>query len=515
MNFFHTRLRFLPLAALLLLSNGCDKTIEEPVLDAYTPADLDTAGGTWKPYVLTLADVTVPAPAATSSAQYQAELQTLKQTLAQRTAAQTEAVRYWGAGGVFRWHEIARDLAAAHNLPPAYDAATGKYPVPDAANPNADPKFPFANPPYAARAFAYLAVAQYDALVATWKAKYQYARQAPAVVDGTIQSLLPKTDLPAYPSEDAVVAAASLEILKAMFPGDVPLLTQKYEEHRNSRLWAGANVPSDLDAGDALGKAVAAKIMARARTDGMGAANNQALVAGMAAAAKERGLTVAWASQELPARPPMLPNYGAAKTWNFGEAEKIALRPGPPPAVGSAEFEKDMNELRGYAKNLTREQHRIASYWSDGVGSYTPPGHWNREAAQLTRKYRYNELRAARTMALVGTAVHDAGVCCWDVKFLYFYPRPYQMDPAIKTTIGLPNFPAYTSGHSTFSAAAATVLGHLFPAEAEQLNAKAKEASESRIYGGIHYRFDCEVGLRCGANIAQYAVKRAREDGGQ
>jgi membrane-associated phospholipid phosphatase len=116
-------------------------------------------------------------------------------------------------------------------------------------------------------------------------------------------------------------------------------------------------------------------------------------------------------------------------------------------------------------------------------------------------------------MALVGTALMDAGVCCWDVKYYYFYPRPYQIDASIKTVVGLPNFPAYTSGHSTFSAAAATVLGYIFPEESVSLEAKAKEASESRVYGGIHYRFDCEVGLRCGKNIGSYAVLRGQQDG--
>jgi membrane-associated phospholipid phosphatase len=116
-------------------------------------------------------------------------------------------------------------------------------------------------------------------------------------------------------------------------------------------------------------------------------------------------------------------------------------------------------------------------------------------------------------MALVGTAVMDAGVCCWETKYYYFYPRPYQMDNSIKTVVGLPNFPAYTSGHSTFSSAAATVLSYIFPAEKNSLETKALEAAESRIYGTIHYRFDSEVGMRCGKNIGSYAVQRGQQDG--
>jgi hypothetical protein len=509
----HT-LRLAALAAFSLLSHGCNKSVSEPTYEAYVPTSLDANGGTWKTYVLASpTEVDVAAPKAATSAEYQAEVQDLKSIAGNLTDDQKAAVTYWSAGGVFRWHEIARTLAANYNLPPVYNESLGKYPVPDATNPKAEPKFPFCNPPYAARVFAYLSVAQYDALVATWNYKYQYNRQAPGKVDASLKPLVPVSDLPAYPSEDAVVAVASAEVLKVLFPGEVEKLDAQCVEHVNSRLWAGANVRSDVDAGTALGKAVAAKIIARAKADGMGAANNQALVAGFISAAKERGLTLEWKSLETPARPPMLPNYGAVKTWNFGTKERDALRPPAPPALDSPEMKKDLDELRSMAKNVTREQKAIASYWSDGVGSYTPPGHWDREAAKFTRQYRQSELRAARTLALTMTAVQDAGICCWDTKFYYFTPRPFQVDAEIRSTIGTPNFPSYTSGHSTFSGAAATVLSYLFPNEAASVNAKAKEASESRIYGCIHYRTDCEVGLKCGANIAAYAVNRAKADG--
>jgi membrane-associated phospholipid phosphatase len=83
----------------------------------------------------------------------------------------------------------------------------------------------------------------------------------------------------------------------------------------------------------------------------------------------------------------------------------------------------------------------------------------------------------------MNAAVADAGICTWDVKFLYYFPRPSQIDPSIKTATGLPNFPAYTSGHATFSGAAATVLSYIFPEEKANLEAMANEAAESRVYG--------------------------------
>ena len=490
---------------------SCDKSISEPQLAGYAPANLDEKAGTWKTYVLTSPnDVTVAAPVTTASSTYQTELTDLKAKSANLTQEQQDAVIYWGTGAVYRWNEIARELSARYNIPPASNA-DGKYPVPDAANPLADPRFPFANPPYTSRALAYLSVAQYDALVAAWNYKYKYNRAAPATVDASIRPSLPTSALPAYPSEDAVVAAASYVVLKAMFPGEVPFLDAKLAEHQNSRLWAGMNVQSDLTAGTDLGNQVAAKIMARAKTDGMSAANNQALTAGMIQAAKDRGLTEVWVSQESPARPPMLPNFGAVSTWNFDRATLVSLRPGPPPALNSADYERDMGELTTINKSQSREQARIANYWSDGAGSYTPPGHWHRTAANAAYDAKYSEVRMARTLALVGTTLMDAGIGCWEAKYYYYYPRPQQF--GMKTSVGLPNFPSYPSGHSTFSAAAATVLSTIFPEKAKDFDNEASEASSSRVFGMIHYRFDSNGGLEHGRKIGAYAVSRAKADG--
>jgi hypothetical protein len=501
--------------ALLFTLFSCSKTVDEPTASINTPSTLDENAGSWKPFILaSSSEIAVAEPKAVTSAEYLAEISRLKETVNAVTPQQREQVNYWGAGAAYRWNEIARELAARYNSPPAVNAE-GKYPVPDAANPLADPKFPFANPPYTARALAYLSVAQYDALVTAWNYKFKYNRKAPSKVDASVKSILPVSDLPSYPSEDAVVAAASFTILKAMFPGEIPFLEAKLAEHKNSRLWAGMNVESDIAAGETLGSAVGAKVMARAKTDGMGAANNQAKTADMISNALKIGTSEPWKSQEFPSRPPMLPTYGSVLTWNFNSATVASLRPVPPPAIGSPEFEDNMKELLSLAKNQTREQARIANFWSDGVGSYTPPGHWHRRAAALAHDNNFSEVRTARTLALVGTAMQDAGICCWDAKYYYYYPRPNQMNSKVKTSVGLPNFPSYTSGHSMFSGAAAEILAHIFPAQKEALNAMAVEASVSRMYGLIHYRFDCEQGLATGHKVGNYAVQRALTDGAE
>jgi membrane-associated phospholipid phosphatase len=87
------------------------------------------------------------------------------------------------------------------------------------------------------------------------------------------------------------------------------------------------------------------------------------------------------------------------------------------------------------------------------------------------------------------------------------------MDPSIKTQIGLPNFPSYTSGHSTFSAAAAEVLSYLFPSGAPAFGAMRDEAGISRLYGGIHYRSDINAGKAHGERIAAHTLTFAQSDG--
>ncbi|MBK9336548.1 MAG: phosphatase PAP2 family protein [Lewinellaceae bacterium] len=500
---------------LLLAFSQCDKTVDLPVFEPYAETNLDANAGNWKTYVLTNgAEIGVPAPEAAVSAAYQTELADLKNKMAAATDEQKDLARHWGANGVLRWHAIARELAAQYNVPPNYNA-DGTYPSPDPMNPTVYPRFPFATPPYASRAFALLAVAQYDALVTAWHHKFQHNRLAPYKNDSDIRPLIPENDLPSYPSEDAVVAAASRELLKFLFPGEAARMTELAEEHKNSRLWAGANVQSDLDAGEALGVAVAARIINYAKTDRMGMANNQAGFQGQKDDAIARGITKLWTSTDVPARPPMLPTYGNVKTWNLDQATLLANRPDAPPQPGTPAFETALDELRAIAKNRTREQFRIASYWADGVGSYTPPGHWNRKAAELIYEKQYNEMRTARVMALLNTGIQDAGIACWDVKYYYLLPRPTEADPAVTTCTGIPNFPAYTSGHSSFSAAAAEVLSYLFPDKAAELDAMALEAANSRIYGCIHYRFDSEVGLTHGKKIGSFAVLRGQSDGSQ
>src|SRR5690606_9665158 len=97
-------------------------------------------------------------------------------------------------------------------------------------------------------------------------------------------------------------------------------------------------------------------------------------------------------------------------------------------------------------------------------------------------------------------------------KYYYHYPRPIQTIPGFKTILGTPNFPSYASGHSMFSGAAAEVLSYFFPSEQATFTKWAEEAAMSRVYGGIHYRFDSEEGVGTGRAIGRYSIARAKLD---
>ena len=209
----------------------------------------------------------------------------------------------------------------------------------------------------------------------------------------------------------------------------------------------------------------------------------------------------------------MLPNFGKVRAWMMTPTDVVNERPAPPPPTSSAQMTQELAEVKSTADELTREQLAIAQKWNDGAGTYTPPGHWNDIATEHVRDARFSEVRAARVFALLNMAMHDGGVGCWDAKFAYFNPRPSQLDPSIKTTIGMPNFPSYTSGHSTFSAAAAVVLSYLFPSGSASFESMRDEAGISRLYGAIHYRADIDEGKAHGARIGGYTVAFARQDG--
>jgi hypothetical protein len=511
---FFSALMILIVGVTIMLPFSCNKDIDmTEELAPLTPAATDNNAGTWDMIVLASpAQIAVAVPTDVNSTAYQSELAAVKDAQSKLTTAQREAIKFWSGGGVLRWNQMLRKLVARYNLPPA-PKADDTYPAPDAENPFADPNFPFSNPPYAARAYSYVSVAQYEALKAAWHYKYLYNRQSPYKNDNSIKSLMPETGLPSYPSEDAVLSGAAADMLKSLFPAAVQEITLFAAEQRNAALWSGRASSSDIAAGLALGKAVAAQLITRAGGDGMrNAVGTRAQWDQLAQQCIDKN-EIPWISRDLPKRPPMLPFFGQVWAWNMTVTDITNNRPTAPPLTNSTEMQKEVDEVKWFSQHLTRERLAIVHKWADGAGTYTPPGHWNDIAAEYIAAAKFSEVRTARAFALINMALHDAAVGCWETKYYYFNPRPSQMDPSIKTGTGVPNFPAFTSGHSTFSGAAATVLSYLFPQHLEHFNSEAKEASDSRLYGAIHYRSDIEMGLTHGKVIGGYTVNYASTDG--
>ncbi|MEK6478694.1 phosphatase PAP2 family protein [Catalinimonas sp. 4WD22] len=499
------------LGILSLLS--CEEDLPTHIKFAsYEYANLDENGGNWNPILLSDPEqIEIAVPDDVSSDAYQAELSSLKATVSNLSSSQREAVEYWTNNPVIRWNEIALELVAKYNLIPGPNE-DGSYTLPDPAKPDGPSLFPFAHPPYACRMLAYLSVAQFDGLVTAWHYKYKFNREAPYQFDETIQHAYTDNRLPSYPSDAAVLAIASRDVLSLMFPLEKEYLAEKAEEHLSSLSWAGAHVESDIAAGKLIGTEVAKLAISRAANDGMKYAQCPKPVSDSIKAAAFARFGWQWDNLEEPVRPVGLtPLFGKVKMWNVPTVEEV--RPIAPPAPGTPEFEKDARELKYFADNMNNEWRRIANYWQDGLGTYTPPGHWNRIAKEHIVKNSFNPLRSARTFAYMNMAIMDAGISCWDAKYYYHYPRPIQTIPGYKTIAGTPNFPSYTSGHSAFSAAGAEVLAYIFPNEAETFRNFALEAAESRIYGGIHYRFDAEVGTDQGIKVANYTIEVAKNDG--
>jgi membrane-associated phospholipid phosphatase len=128
---------------------------------------------------------------------------------------------------------------------------------------------------------------------------------------------------------------------------------------------------------------------------------------------------------------------------------------------------------------------------------------------------------STRVFALLNVAQADAGVASWDSKYAYWFPRPENgirdlgIDRKWTPYLATPFFPAYVSGHSTYSGAAGEVLAHLFPDDARFWRARAREAGYSRLLGGIHWPIDDREGNRMGVRIGRLVVDHAKQDGAE
>ncbi len=248
-------------------------------------------------------------------------------------------------------------------------------------------------------------------------------------------------------------------------------------------------------------------------------------------------------------RPPELPQW-ATKVKPFALTRPDQFRPPGPPALESKEWAVAFNEIKalGAKDSGTRsaEQTAIARFWSDFSSTETPPGHWNSIAHSLAVQRNLSLLETACLFATLNVALADAGIACWDAKYHYNFWRPVtaitranedgnadaEGRPDWQALLNTPPHPEYPSGHSAFSGAAVAVLSATFGTDRvtftvrsdatpgverrfTSLRACAEECGESRVYGGIHYRFSCTTGLQLGKRVGNWVVEHAKEDRGE
>jgi membrane-associated phospholipid phosphatase len=438
--------------------------------------------GTWKTWVLTSpTEIPVPPPPAKGSDQEKAEDAEIRALAAKRTPEVKDIVRKWAAEGSpvsTPWVEMNLEFVAARAK----------------------------DPPLSSRGYALMSVAVYDAMVATWHYKHQYDRDAPNVGERLVK---PGPD-PSYPSEHAAIAGAASRVLAYLFPERPALrLDESADQAADSRVEAGVNRRSDVDAGLDLGHKVAEKVIAYAKADGAEAPCNKPAPGGPPRY---------WAPPPGSVANPVQPCAGEWKTWAMTAGDQF--RPGPPPVFGSPEFLAQAREVVAAKNALTADQRKAATFWAGGQGTPLPAGVWVNVLLAYLRNELPSEPKSERTLALATVAMSDAGVASWDAKYAYWDPRPENgvrdsgIDRNWTPYIDTPFFPSYVSGHATYSGAAAEVLSYLFPDDADDFWAKADEASNSRLWGGIHWRADNVVGLEVGTKVGALVVERAKTDGG-
>ncbi len=363
------------------------------------------------------------------------------------------------------------------------------------------------SPPKASRAMAIMNVAIYDA------------------VNGLIGGYTPMlyaAEAPAGALPDVAAAAAARKVLVTLFPSQTPTFDAAFDVFFN----AIPNSQAKSD-GATWGLVVGDRILARRADDHSGDTVDYFVPIGGT-----------WWAPTAPAfAAALLPNWPTVTPWAMTSGSQFRL--GPPPAPGSDEYTKAFVEVRrlGRANSpfRTAEQTQIALFWADGAGTATPPGHWIQIAIGLSEEKHLSLIENARLFALLSITEADAAVVSWDHKYQYNIWRPItgiqnaEIDGNPDTAaekdwlplIATPPFPAYSSGHSTFSGGAAKLLELFFGTDAvafsttsdglpgvtrsfTSLSKAAEEAGQSRIYGGIHWQFDNQIGLASGRALAQH-----------
>ncbi|HVD60179.1 MAG TPA: vanadium-dependent haloperoxidase [Gemmatimonadaceae bacterium] len=299
-------------------------------------------------------------------------------------------------------------------------------------------------------------------------------------------------------SADAAVASASAAVLTAMFADSTARASIARELDLDiARATAKSGTSEPALAGRKLGEDVARRVLAVAPKMNFVAPWNGTVPTGP-------GM---WYS--APGLPPLGIAIINSHGWTLDSASQF--RPAPPPKFGSPEWNAAIDEVKRVARGRTGEQTAIAQKWDSG----DPFVVWNDKASDEIRQHGLSDADGARVLAVLNASAVDAEIACFEAKYHYWTIRPSQADTtiALAAKVGLPNFPSFPSGHACSAGAFEAVLSHFFPGEKAEFHKIAEEQAMSRLYGGIHYRFDNDGGLALGRIVARHVIDREKRGG--
>ena len=344
--------------------------------------------------------------------------------------------------------------------------------------------------PPGGRPFALMSIAIYDAVVATYKAK-EAAGSWMIPMDSGVEPLAAMGHGSSFPSEHAAVAIAASEVLSYVNPDHAERFRAMAEEAIQSRLLAGVNVQSDIDAGRMIGQAVADAVIA------YGMADDSSLPWEYSSRPEDTRYAV---------ESPIEPNLGKAKTLAIENGAQF--RAPPPPAYGSDELNAQLDEIRAVERNPKNLLQ--ATIWARFDATFPV---WTGFANTLLFESGQadNTPLMAKIYAGIAVARADAEIACFDSKYTYWLARPVHLDPSIQTIVPTPPHPSYPSAHSCVTSAAAHTFAHFFPSATDEALDLAQQAGQSRILGGIHYQADNQAGLTLGESVSEVVVNKVMQ----
>ena len=374
-------------------------------------------------------------------------------------------------------------------------------------------------PPIAARSIGYTGVALYESLVGEMPHHHSLTGQLNGLTS------IPRRVYGNSYSAPLTANAALARIIKVLFQNASLANAQRVDslESANENLYATHLSEVIIMRSRDYGRAVADAVFNWSVTDGGHAAYLNNFPSDFTPPTGEGK----WTPTPPLNQNAMLPYWGDNRPMAIANSTGSDVDPPAPPAFSvtpESDFYAAAYEVYNTSLNLTPEQNTIALYWADGANTFTPPGHNIAIALQIAHSQKFSLNQAAMLLAKIGIALNDAAIVCWRTKFKTNLLRPVSfirlyIDASWTSSIDTPPFPSYTSGHSTFSSAACSILAAeignqisftdsskvaegFSPRSFNHFMEAAQEAAVSRLYGGIHYNFDNDNGFICGQQIA-------------